>query len=305
MMYPAAKVYHDGSHYVAIPYHPAKPRKPKKMADNLLDIIGEKEKEEFEDKEKEVAKEAYEDSSELKGEKRKEKAVEKLMEQCMSEQRARELVEKEVEHRKRQISDKKRKFMRKAFMNEFNYFVTFTYDDEKHTEASFKRGLINKLCKYKKKYGWKYMGVWEISPNERLHFHGMLYIPEGKMVGELKTRRDYSTKQHKMQETTYNTFFEDHFGRNDFREIIQHKQAYEMAISYIMKYISKTNEKVIHSKGLPMFLISDINSDDELGRIGKYERSVVLPDDFECWDEGEFLGNMSKEVKPLLKTKGS
>ena len=40
-------------------------------------------------------------------------------------------------------------------------------------------------------------------------------------------------------------------------------------------------------------------------RIGKYERSVVLPDDFECWDEGEFLGNMSKEVKPLLKTKGS
>ena len=218
-MYPAAKVYHDGSHYVAIPYIPAKKRrKPKKMADNLLALIGEKEREDIENKEKEAAKEAYEDSSDLKGEKRKDKAVEKLIEQCMSEQRARELVEKEAEHRQRQISDKKRKFMRKAFMNEFNYFVTFTYDDEKHTEESFKKALIKKLCRYKKEKGWKYMGVWEISPNERLHFHGLLYIPEDGMVGELKVRKDYSTKQHKMQETTYNTFFEKRFGRNDFRD---------------------------------------------------------------------------------------
>ena len=304
-MYPAAKVYHDGSHYVAIPYHPAKPRRPKKMADNLLDIIGEKEKEEIEEKEIEAAKEAYEESSELKGEKRKEKAVEKLMEQCMSEQRARELVEKTVERRQRQIAERKRRFYRKAFMNEFNYFTTFTYNDKLHTEESFKRQLIKRLSWLRSSRGWKYMGVWEISPNERLHFHCLLEVPEGKMIGQLEIRKDYSTKQHKMQECQINTYFEENFGRNDFRDLIHHKQAYEMGISYIMKYITKTNEKIVYSKNLPMFLISDINSDDELGRIGKYDRSIVLPDNFECWDEGEFLGNMSKEVKSQMKTIGS
>ena len=27
-------------------------------------------------------------------------------------------------------------------MNEFNYFVTFTYDDKKHSEESFKKLLL-------------------------------------------------------------------------------------------------------------------------------------------------------------------
>lgn len=34
--------------------------------------------------------------------------------------------------------------------------------------------------------GWKYVGVWERSPEkQRLHFHGIFYIPEGTMPGML------------------------------------------------------------------------------------------------------------------------
>ena len=51
-----------------------------------------------------------------------------------------------------------------------------------------------------------------------------------------------------------------------------------------------------------MYLVSDINEDDEICRMGKDDRKIVLPDDFECWDEGEFLGNMSKEVKAQMRT---
>ena len=55
--------------------------------------------------------------------------------------------------------------------------------------------------------GWKYIGVWERSASERLHFHGIFYIPENAMIGELKQVSDYSTKQHRMQTTYQNTHF--------------------------------------------------------------------------------------------------
>ena len=33
-------------------------------------------------------------------------------------------------------------FVRKAYLNRFNYFATFTYDDRKHTEESFRKKLV-------------------------------------------------------------------------------------------------------------------------------------------------------------------
>ena len=37
------------------------------------------------------------------------------------------------------------------------------------------------------------MGVWERSPKkQRLHFHGIFYIPEGSIPGELLPFKDYS-----------------------------------------------------------------------------------------------------------------
>lgn len=71
--------------------------------------------------------------------------------------------------------------------------MTFTYDGEKHTEESFKKklqGCFKMMCHRK---GWKYVGVWERSPEKhRLHFHGLFYIPEGSMPGKLIEAMDYS-----------------------------------------------------------------------------------------------------------------
>ena len=136
------------------------------------------------------------------------------------EESAKSYVEINIRRKIKNLIYRRIRMCRKAYLNDMNYLCTFTYDDKLHTEESFEKTLKKCLQNFSVRKGWKYMGVWEISPNERLHFHGLLYIPEDGMVGELKVRKDYSTKQHKMQETTYNTFFEKRFGRNDFREII-------------------------------------------------------------------------------------
>ena len=68
--------------------------------------------------------------------------------------------------------------------------------------------------------GWRYMGVFERSPEKkRLHFHGIFYIPDGQMVGEVSRKRDFSTTQNRMQFVNVNSFFLDRFGRNDFAYI--------------------------------------------------------------------------------------
>ena len=304
-MYSGAKVYNDGSHFIAIPYIP-KPKRVrkiyKKIPSDLFELMRNKEIEQREEQEKQAAKQAYEEVKDCKGQERIDKAVAKLKEKCIPVDKAKELVEDVKAKRDRQITEKKKRFFRKAMLNDFNYFVTFTYDDKKHTESSFKKGLIERLSRLTKDNGWKYAGVWEISPNERLHFHCFIYVPEGKMVGTVETRKDYSTKTHRMQEYNINTYFEKAFGRNDFRSLERHPILYDAAIKYILKYITKTNERIVYSKNLPMYLISDINEEDELCRMGVDDRKILLPDDFECWDEGEYLGRMCNEVKFKMRT---
>ena len=79
MFYPAAKVYFDGSHYVAIPYvAPHRKRKiHTKAPKDLLEIIVNKEVEEMDKKEKQAAKDAYANAAkEHKGKEREEAAIE-------------------------------------------------------------------------------------------------------------------------------------------------------------------------------------------------------------------------------------
>ncbi len=112
---------------------------------------------------------------------------------------------------------------RQRFNNKFNqvkwsYWVTFTYDDDKCTEQEFAFKLLKKLQNYVTKRGWRYIGTFERGDvNDRLHFHCFLYIPEGKMVGELVERDGHSWKRRAVHEKYFaNTEFEDKFGRNSF-----------------------------------------------------------------------------------------
>lgn len=189
------------------------------------------------------------------------------------------------------------RMVRKARLAHFNYFCTFTYSNEKHTEESFKKGLrtcFRNLCNRK---GWKYMGVWERSPEkQRLHFHGLFYIPENAMVGELFEKTDYDLRNHRMRTTVQNTFFNEKYGRSDFEEILPIENNLERELSYLMKYIEKTGEKIVYSKGLYQYFISDIMDEDIVSTIGQEDKKLLLFDDFNCWDEGLYMGKVSPEV---------
>jgi hypothetical protein len=189
---------------------------------------------------------------------------------------------------------------RKINLGEWDYFCTFTYDDKKHTEESFKRKLADTFKKLRQRYEWEYLGVWERSPeNNRLHFHGLFYVP--KMKGELVERRDYSTKNHRMQTTLQNTYFTKRFGRNDFDPI--NPKTLNQASAYLMKYISKSGERIVYSKGTATYFISDIMDDDVVCTIGQEDRKLLLFDDFSCFDEGVYIGEVSREtIKQMRKT---
>ena len=203
----------------------------------------------------------------------------------------------------RALVERRKRFMRKAYMNNFDYFATFTYADAKHTEDGFKKKLKNCLAHYANRSGWKYMGVWERGGEKgRLHFHALLKVPDGTMPGELIEVNDFNMKTHRCKKTIQNTFFNEKFGRSDFEKIIKKPRAYLSAVEYILKYISKTGERIVYSRGLPMYLISDIQGEDVLCRTGIEDKKLVLYDKFGCWDEGEYLGAMSEETKKRMRS---
>ena len=205
-------------------------------------------------------------------------------------------VNEQFERKIRNLICRRVRLTRKVNLQEFNFFVTFTYDGEKHTEESFKKklqGCFKMMCHRK---GWKYVGVWERSPEKkRLHFHGLFFIPDGAMPGELVEVKDYSPIKKKVQTTIQNTYFNERFGRSDFKTVDDRSMLGE-SIAYLTKYMEKTGEKMVYSKGLPQFFISDIMDEDIVCPIGKEDKKLLLYDDFSCWDEGCYMGQVSKGV---------
>ncbi len=64
----------------------------------------------------------------------------------------------------------------------------------------------------------------------------------------------------------------------------------------LVKYIEKTGEKIVYSRGLPQFFISDVMEEDVVCPFGVEDQKLLLYDDFGCWDEGEYKGKVSKEA---------
>lgn len=138
--------------------------------------------------------------------------------------------------------------------------------------------------------------LWERSPKKkRLHFHGIFYIPEGTMPYMQIDVIDYNFKAHRRQVSHQITYFNDRFGRSDFRPI-KDRQMLGGVIAYIVKYLEKTGEKIVYSKGLPQYFISDVMDEDVVCPFGLEDKKLLLYDDFLCWDEGVFVGTVSKEV---------
>ena len=185
---------------------------------------------------------------------------------------------------------------KKKLIKSWDYFVTFTYSDELHTEETFRKKLTNTLKHLVARKGWKYVGVWERgSDTDRLHFHGIFQIPEGGMIGDLTEVKDYDTRKHPMQTTLQNTHFLKHFGRNDFSCICVPDDLTK-AVKYITKYMEKSGERLVYGGDLPTYFQSDILENDVVCPIGIDDRKALLFDNFTCINEGEIIGKVSKEV---------
>ena len=70
----------------------------------------------------------------------------------------------------------------------------------------------------------------------------------------------------------------------------------ERATKYLIKYIEKSGERLVYSRGIYMYFMTDILEDDVLCNTGPDEYKVILADDFYCIKDGEVIGNVSPEV---------
>ncbi len=120
------------------------------------------------------------------------------------------------------------------------------------------------------------------------------------MPGFLSEVTDYNFKSHRRTTTVQNSYFEEKFGRCDFEKIVNRYRIGD-ALAYLMKYIEKSGGRIVYSKGLPQFFITDIMDDDVLCPFGLEDRKLLLFDDFICWDEGEYIGTVSKETIARLR----
>lgn len=205
-------------------------------------------------------------------------------------------VEKHTERMNTNAIKRKVRLMRKLRLQDWNFFVTFTYSNELHTEETFRKKLSNTLKHLVARKGWKYVGVWEHGEDtNRLHFHGIFYIPDGKMIGKLEEVKDYDTRNHRMQTTYQNTHFLKQFGRNDFKDIATQDDISEAA-KYITKYMEKSGERLVCGGKLPTYFRSDVLNEDVICTFGIDDRKVLLFDNFTCINEGEILGKVSKEI---------
>lgn len=205
-------------------------------------------------------------------------------------------VKTNLEKKKRNLIARRVRLARKVYLQDFNYFVTLTYDDKLHTEESFKKKLKTCLRHLSERKDWKYICVWERSPKkQRLHLHGLFSIPDGTMPGMMIDKEDYNFNTRTRQITHQSIYFNENFGRSDFAPI-DDRTKIGNALAYIMKYMEKSGEKIFSSRNLPQYFISDIMDEDIVCPYGLEDKKLLLFDDFKCWDEGLFMGTVSKDV---------
>lgn len=149
---------------------------------------------------------------------------------------------------------RQKRFKKKAYMNGYNYFVTFTYDDKKTSRNAFEKGIKKALENLTYTYGWRYQGCPEEGEKGgRLHYHYLVKIPKRAsgmaMPGYFYAKSQYSTKRRRWEVINCNAFF-DKWGNSDFRAIEPGGQDYTHAVGYISKYLGKGGHRAIYSRNI-------------------------------------------------------
>ena len=126
MAYQDCKVYFDGGHYIAVPKENFPSRKgrniPKKNSPQT-------------DTKKAKFETAYAESQALPKRERKQYIAEQLKDEFISEEQTKDYVKQQTERKRNNACKRYTRLWRKVYLQgTWNFFVTFTYDNEKHTE---------------------------------------------------------------------------------------------------------------------------------------------------------------------------
>ena len=266
------KIYHDGSHPVGTRIVQKKGKlPPKKPAKTALDIA-------FDSLYMQAVKQG------LKGDSMADFIQAGLEKLYPAFSAMRKYILEKMDKKQRNLWKRIKRFKRKVNMNRWNYFVTFTYDPRKHTAESFKKKLRKCLSNLHTRRGWKYIGVFEEGAKGTLHFHGLLYVPKGEMIGEIVERNEYSTKRGERYNRRGNTFFDDSFGMSDFQELNPIHLKRGGTARYLVKYLTKSGEKAVCSRGTPAEICKELPDTEVVGTYLDFVTKYVLFDEVIDWE---------------------
>lgn len=196
-----------------------------------------------------------------------------------------EYIAEHIKRKRHNLNVRKKRFRRKAYLNKWNYFLTFTFDDEKHTAETFRKKLRKCLSNLHTRRGWRCMGVFEYSPEKyRLHFHALAYIPDGEMLGKVEKKNSYSPKTGEVESRNENSFFAKNFGVNDFTEIDSMAIKHGHTINYLLKYIEKQGERIVYSRGIATEICKKLAGTEIITAYTDYIEKYVLFDNVLDWE---------------------
>lgn len=291
------KIRYDGSHYLGQPYHNKttiptesiikQDQDTLKLQKRKIDLFKSEYSGQINKKGnhpnpvyKEIT-EIYKNASKYCTTEETEELVSQYLECYFSYNNAKFILDKYKQAQYKNLLTRKQRFRNKAYNNDWNYFVTFTYNDKLHDENTFKACLKMTLHTLSTRYNWKYMGVFERSSTERLHFHGLVYVPCNKMIGELIEKEDYNFSLKKRKKVLINTTINDKIGRNTFDPINKDSFDFFIQLGYILKYIGKSNERIMYSRGLKDFEFRLFDFEDYMiCKVNEASLSYVLFEDF-------------------------
>lgn len=200
---------------------------------------------------------------------------------------------------------RKLRCLRKLNLTDFNYFSTITYDSNKLTEEDFRAKFSKFLQNKSDRSNWSYIGVWERgSSSERLHFHALMNVPEGSLPGKNEKKRKWSSKVKRLVTVTENSYLLNRFGANDFSAIdLTDAEEYYDLLNYLLKYIEKSGERLVYSRGLNQFMEANVDDENDVLAVN-YMPCVkyTLYDDFNVFDDNhQFIGKADETVLGNLK----
>ena len=181
MVYNNAKVYFNGNHYIAIPHTSQQWKKRKNFNKPNNQVLNDTKETEKNIPTATVAldqlfESLYKENLNKKYRERKKEITNKMKLYFQNEERLKDFVEKNLQRKLRNLIERRKRFVRKVYLQEWSYFCTFTYDNKKHNEDSFKTKLSNALKHLSNRKGWKYAGVWERSPKKKPITFSRTYI---------------------------------------------------------------------------------------------------------------------------------